>query len=37
MPAAGEARFYYNVVCPYSYLESPWSAGGGVAGATFGD
>src|SRR5690348_9300011 len=26
MPAAGEARarFYYDVVCPYSYLESHW-------------
>lgn len=22
MPAAGEIRFYYDVVCPYSYLES---------------
>jgi predicted DsbA family dithiol-disulfide isomerase len=22
MPAAGEVRFYYDVVCPYSYLES---------------
>jgi predicted DsbA family dithiol-disulfide isomerase len=24
MPAAGEVRFYYDVVCPYSYLESHW-------------
>jgi predicted DsbA family dithiol-disulfide isomerase len=26
MPAAGEtrSRFYYDVVCPYSYLESHW-------------
>lgn len=24
MPAAGEGRFYYDVVCPYSYLESHW-------------
>lgn len=24
MPAAGEIRFYYDVVCPYSYLESQW-------------
>jgi predicted DsbA family dithiol-disulfide isomerase len=24
MPPAGEARFYYDVVCPYSYLESHW-------------
>ena len=22
MPAAGEISFYYDVVCPYSYLES---------------
>lgn len=22
MPAAGEIRFYYDLVCPYSYLES---------------
>ena len=22
MPDAGEIRFYYDVVCPYSYLES---------------
>jgi 2-hydroxychromene-2-carboxylate isomerase len=24
MPAAGEVRFYYDIVCPYSYLESHW-------------
>jgi predicted DsbA family dithiol-disulfide isomerase len=25
MPAGGETRFYYDVVCPYSYLESHWA------------
>ena len=33
MPAAGEVRFYYDVVCPYSYMESHSSSKPRMTGA----